>query len=146
MKHQCPACHSTYSVVDLFPVSVKRFDLYQGDMEERPEGEYVLASDVHAPGAETCQNITSETTQMAMELSAEVDNLREQLDKWRNALLEMSADLSPRQQLKVACMVEGLRGRDQGRLLDVFEAIRGGAAPRTFKGRPGLAEDFEDEP
>lgn len=72
------------------------------------------------------KTFSQDMTELAQEMSEQVDKLRTERNQWRQALVEMASDLEPGKQLDIALMVQGVAEPRRRAIVRTFNEIRDG--------------------
>lgn len=108
-RMQCPRCGHSYALLR--------------DLDEH--------IDAQIAKGELAESVTSETTAMAIALSDEVDELKDEVKMWRSSLIRLAANLPPRERLEVALMAGKVRPEDATKVQRVFNALTDGIGDWT---------------
>lgn len=90
--------------------------------------------------------VTSEVTEMAVALSAEVDQLKAELQRWQRGYVLLCEDLEPRKLAEAALMVAGVSQGAGARFLQAYDLLRLGNHPLGRTERRRGDEDDDEEP
>lgn len=84
----------------------------------------------------TEERVASQVTEMAIELSNDVDAAREELKGWKRAFVRLSGELSVRGKVEASCIIAGLTEKQTVAVLTAFGAL----------GSPDMVLGYEERP